>query len=134
MQKHRIKEELEALLNKASYHESVIGEIKRLVIDKGITDQFVRIFSKNLELINQLGREVTKTNNFEKLKDADGLYAMKFKEKQMNLRMLFSYNESSKTICLHLFYERKGKSKEEYKSHIPVAKKRMKEEERWTVN
>ena len=83
------------------------------------------IFAKNIELIETLGMDVIQTNNFEKLKNANGLYSMKFKGKDMNLRMLYSYDENTETIMLHLFYERDDASKDSYEEHIPIALRRM---------
>lgn len=125
MKKYKTEQKLYELLNRVSIHDDVIDEIEELVVKKGITKQFVRMLDKNIKQIEELGTDVTYTNNFEKLKDANGLYSMKFKGKDMNLRMLFSYNECTNTIMLHLFYERDDSRRERYEKHIPIAIKRM---------
>ncbi len=129
MKRYKAQEKLVEILSKVKYHEAVLDEIKELVLAKGIAEQFIRSFAKNVTLIEELGRDVTKTNNFEKLSGADGLYSMKFKGRNMNLRMLYSYDILSNTIFLHLFYERDDSGKESYNQHIPIAKKRMEERE-----
>lgn len=125
MKKYKTKIRLNELLSRVKIHEDVFEEIESLVIKKGITNQFVRMLEKNIDKIEVLGAYVTKTNNFEKLKDANGLYSMKFKGKDMNLRMLYSYDEYTNTIMLHLFYERDDSKRDRYENHIPIALKRM---------
>lgn len=78
MKRYKAQEKLVEILSKVKYHEAVLDEIKELVLAKGIAEQFIRSFAKNVTLIEELGRDVTKTNNFEKLSGADGLYSMKF--------------------------------------------------------
>lgn len=125
MKTYKTKQKLYELLSRVKFHEDVIDEIDRLVVQKGITNQFVRMLEKNIDKIETLGTDVTRTNNFEKLKDAKGLYSMKFKGKNMNLRMLYSYDTETNTIMLHMFYEREDSRKERYEEHIPIALKRM---------
>lgn len=126
MKRFKAEQELFELLNRVKFHDAVIEEIKSLVVKNGITKQFVKMFAKNIEMIETLGLDVVHTNNFEKLKDANGLYSMKFKGKNMNLRMLYSYDIDTNTIMLHLFYEREDSRKERYEDHIPIALERMK--------
>lgn len=129
MNKYKTQQKLAELLEEVEFHEAVLDEINDLVLKKGIVAQFIRIFEKNIALIKELGKSVTATKNFETLRGAEGLCSMKFKGKDMNLRMLYSYDESSNTIFLHLFYERDDSSNESYKKHISIAKKRMNERE-----
>ena len=125
MKRYETRLKLLELLSRVKFHESVLDEIEELVVKKGLTNQFVRMLENNICKIETLGADVTKTNNFEKLKEANGLYSMKFKGKNMNLRMLYSYDEYTNTIMLHLFYERDDSRRERYENHIPIALKRM---------
>lgn len=129
MNKHKTQEELIQLLKDVEFHDLVIDEIKALVLRKGqsVTKEFVKLFQKNKKMIDELGRDITKTNNFEKLTGVANLYSMKFKSPSMNLRMLFSYDEVSNTIFLHLFYEKDDSGMDSYSKHIPIAKERMKD-------
>ena len=56
---------------------------------------------------------------------------MKFKGKNMNLRMLYSYDIFTDTIILHCFYERDDSGAGGYEEHIPVALARKKEMEKY---
>ena len=123
------KLELMETFSKVLFHDKVIDEVMNLVIGKGIEEQFINAFHKNIELIERLGVNVVQLKNFEKLKGVDGLYSMKFKGKNMNLRMLYSYDVSSETIMLHFFYERDDSKKDRYVDHIPIAVARKKEME-----
>lgn len=125
MKRYQAEQRLYELLSKVKFHEDVIDEIINLVVKTGITDQFVKLLAKNIEMIETLGLEVVQNKNFEKLKDANGLYSMKFKGKNMNLRMLYSYDVDTNTIMLHLFYERDDSRRERYEDHIPIALQRM---------
>lgn len=90
-----------------SCHELVIDEIITLVVNAGITSQFIMLLEKNLTMIEELGVKIIQTNNFEKLKNADGIYSMKFKGKNMNFRMLYSFDKDFSVIFLHCFIKKK---------------------------
>ena len=127
MDRHKAKMQIEAIIDGVLFHDDVIDEILDLVVGSGIERQFFKKLISNIELIKSLGLKVIENKNFEKLKDADNLYSMKFKGKNMNLRMLYSYDIKSSTIMLHCFYEREDSGKDRYSSHIPIAIKRKKE-------
>ena len=127
MDKYKARMQIEDTLNGVLYHDDIIDEIFDLVIGSGIEKPFFKKLITNIELVKSLGARVVETKNFEKLKDAEDLYSMKFKGKNMNLRMLFSYDVESSTIMLHCFYEREDSGKDRYSSHIPIAIKRKKE-------
>ena len=93
MKRFKAEQELFELLNRVKFHDAVIEEIKSLVVKNGITKQFVKMFAKNIEMIETLGLDVVHTNNFEKLKDENGLYSMKFKGKNIIfIRYRYEYN------------------------------------------
>lgn len=127
MDKYKARMQIEDTLNGVLYHDDIIDEIFDLVIGSGIEKPFFKKLITNIELVKILGARVVETKNFEKLKDAEDLYSMKFKGKNMNLRMLFSYDVKSSTIMLHCFYEREDSGKDSYSSHISIAIKRKKE-------
>lgn len=127
MDKYKARMQIEDTLNGVLYHDDIIDEIFDLVIGSGIDKPFFKKLITNIELVKILGARVVETKNFEKLKDVEDLYSMKFKGKNMNLRMLFSYDVKSSTIMLHCFYEREDSGKDSYSSHISIAIKRKKE-------
>ena len=124
MKKNEIKEKLSQLFQSFEYHEAFLGEIYNLIVGSGKASVFIRMFEKNIKIIKTLGRRVIETENFEKLQGAEDLYSMKFKGKGMNYRILYSYDEESKTIMLHCFYEKSDSEKSRYSSHIPIAMQR----------
>ena len=127
MDKHRAEEELIKLFEKFDSHEDVYGEIMELVVRKGRTQKFNKILQKNIEMIEQMGRDVTKLSNFEKLQGANDLYSMKFKSKGMNLRILYTYEGNHYTILLCCFDEKSDSRVNSYDKHIPIALTRMRE-------
>ena len=127
MDKYKARMQIEDTLDGVLFHDDVIDEIFDLVMGSGIERQFFKKLISNIELIKNLGSKAIENKNFEKLRDAEDLYSMKFKGKNMNLRMLFSYDVESSTIMLHCFYEREDSGKDRYSSHIPIAIKRKKE-------
>lgn len=127
MDRYKARMQIEDTLDGVLFHNAVIDEIFDLVMGSGIEKPFFKKLITNIELVKILGARVVETKNFEKLKDAEDLYSMKFRGKNMNLRMLFSYDVKSSTIMLHCFYEREDSGKDSYSSHIPIAIKRKKE-------
>ena len=112
MDRYTAKIQIEDILNGVLFHEKVIDEILELVMDSGIESQFFKKLITNIELLKNLGTNVIQTKNFEKLKNIDDLYSMKFKGKNMNLRLLYSYDIQSSAIMLHCFYENDDSKKD----------------------
>lgn len=127
MEKHRVEEELIKLFAKFDSHEDVYGEIMELVVRKGRTKIFNKILQKNIEMIEQMGREVTKLKSFEKLQGVNDLYSMKFISKGMNIRILYTYKGDHYTILLCCFDEKNDSSVNSYDKYIPIALTRMRE-------
>lgn len=75
---------------------------------------------------------VLKSDWFEELRRTDGLYSMKFKKSQKNIRILFAfieYNSVKYALLLYVFEEKDNtnKSHYSYSAGISVAEKRLKE-------
>ena len=130
MDRYTAKIQIEDALNGILFHRKVIDEILELVMGSGIEDQFFKKLITNIEMLKSLGPNVIQTKNFEKLKNTDDLYSMKFKGKNMNLRLLYSYDVQSSAIMLHCFYEKDDSGKGNYSSHIPIALERKQEMEK----
>ena len=118
---------LQDLFSYYDIHEGCIEEIFG-IIDNRQTKTFINLFQQRTEQLKALGMRVTQTNNFEKLQGAPGLYSMKFKSPEINLRIIYSYNMEKPVMLLCCFYERDD-SKETYSKYIPIAKKRKREME-----
>jgi len=75
---------------------------------------------------------VLKHDWFEELRQADGLYSMKFDKSQKNIRILFAfieYNNVKYALLLSAFEEKdsKNKSQYSYSTGITIAQKRLEE-------
>ena len=75
---------------------------------------------------------VLKSDWFEELKQADGLYSMIFDKSQKNIRMLFTFIEYKKVnyallLCAFQEKDHKNKSQYCYSTKIPIARKRLEE-------
>jgi len=131
MKKYTAKLKLKKLFERVQFHEKVIDEIRELVIGKGIEEQFINQLEKNLNILETFGLNAVQHGNFEKLKGCEDLFSMKFKGKNMNLRMLYSYDVFTEIIMLHFFYERDDSRKDSYEDHIPIALARKEEMKRY---
>jgi len=75
---------------------------------------------------------VLKSDWFEELRQAEGLYSMKFDKSQKNIRILFAFiacNKVKYALLLCAFEEKDNKKKSlySYSKRIPIAQKRLKE-------
>ena len=100
MDKYKTNSDLLKLFRLFKYHDDVLSEVMQLVVNKGLTTVFISLLRKNIKMMEELGGDVTRLSNFEKLKGADGLYSMKFKGHDMNLRIIYSYDGNSCTVLL----------------------------------
>lgn len=129
MKKYLVQEELLNLFSRFRYHEKVLDEIQKLIIDAGLAKPFIKMLQKRIDMIEKLGSNIVQLESFEKLTGIPDLYSMKFKGKDLNHRILFSYDDKSRTILLHCFYEKDDSGRTSYRSHIPIAVQRNKEME-----
>jgi len=129
MRKYKTHKKLIELFSQFKYHPDILDEIMELVVEKGKTNQFVKILQKNIKIIDTLKLEVTKLKNFEKLQNANDLYSMKFKGTDMNIRILYSYDGDAYTLLLCCFEEKEDSNVNSYKRYIPIAQKRRQEME-----
>lgn len=108
-------------------HEGFVDDIQKLVMGTGNEKEFFRMVIKGIQLVKELGNDVLRLKNFEKLKNAEELYSMKLKGSRFNYRVLYTFGENSNTILLHLFFERDDAGKGRYETHMPIALERMRE-------
>lgn len=129
MNKHKTKQSLRNIFNRPGfiYHEKVFDDIAEIVIGSGKEAWFVNIFMKNICKLELLGENAIDGRNIERLKQSKGLYSMKMRCKELNLRLLFSFDKLHNKVMLHLFFERDDSRKDEYRTHIPIALERKKE-------
>ena len=131
MKKYKVKNELakSLLQENVVFHDDVIEEIEELVVKTGLVKEFIKLWNKNIAILCSLGKDAIKSSNFEILQGTGGLYSMKFKGKNFNWRMLYSYDEVNEKIMLHFFYEKDDSNRGRYEQHIPIAQQRKNEME-----
>jgi len=99
----------------------------------GHKDDFRGKYRQRLQFLdNHQEKCILKSDWFEELKQADGLYTMKFNKSQKNIRILFTfikYKGFKYALLLSAFEEKDNKnmSHYSYSAHIPLARKRIKE-------
>lgn len=130
MNKYKTELELFELFNSFRYHESILDEIMELVVKKGRTKKFYAMLEKNIRMIKELGEKVIKLNSFEKLQNIPDIYSMKFKSNDMNLRILYKFENGCYVLLLCAFEEKSDSGKDSYRKYIPIASKRMLEMEK----
>jgi hypothetical protein len=129
MKKHKSKQALKKIFNKPGfvYHDKIFDEITEIIVGSGKEDWFVRVFAKNLYKLEELGEDAIDGRSIERLKQAQGLCSLKMRCKELNLRLLFSFDKFQDKVMLHLFFERDDSTKDKYSTHIPIALERKKD-------
>lgn len=109
-------------------HAALNEELKDLIAKSGYVDKLKKDYLKTLRFLENLKVMciIMDKNKFEKLKDANGLYAMRLKGEK-NIRILFMFtrmNNHDIAILLTCFQE---KDKDDYRSAIRLANERKME-------
>ena len=121
MDKISIKELLESLFGeKFRFHPEFIEEYDRLVKESGEEEKINNLLVRRLSAIIELGNRDYGLKWLEHLKDYGNMYSLHVDTNTQNYRLLFS-KSSNKKYFLHMFYERSGKKKSSYESHVPIA-------------
>ncbi|HIZ83965.1 MAG TPA: type II toxin-antitoxin system RelE/ParE family toxin [Firmicutes bacterium] len=118
-------EKLKKLFENVNIHPDLLMDLHELVIGTGFEKDFFYLLTSKLNILCQLKHDATYRTDFEKLDGAPGLYSIKLKSSRFNIRIIYSYIKNGE-ILLHGFYERKGKRKTEYQSHIQISQQRFK--------
>ncbi len=107
-------------------HPAFFKEFIELVDKSGEKHKILDKTLKLLFFMQELGLDMCKHPKIEHLKKEGNLYSLHINTSNHNLRVLFSVRGEGK-IFLHTFFEKEGKNKTEYRSHIPIAIKRRNE-------
>lgn len=113
-------------------HWDFESELKDLLERSGQKADFCGKYKLRLRFLDERkGKCTFKRDWFEKLKKANKLYSIKFKDEK-NIRIIFSFIEyrgCNYALLLHAFEEKddKNKSRYSYDGAIPVAQQRLKE-------
>lgn len=129
MNKYKTQQGLKKLFIRPGfvYHEKIFDEIEDIVIGSGKEAWFVSVLAKNIYKLEVLGDKAIDGKNIERLKETHGLCSIKMRCKELNLRLLFSFDKFQDKIMLHLFFEKDDSKKGQYSAHIPIALERKRE-------
>jgi len=114
-------------------HWNFENDLQDILEKSGHKADFWGKYKQRLQFLDDRQKEcVLKSDWFEKLKQADGLYSMIFNRTQKNIRILFTfieYNKLKYALLLYAFEEKDNKnmSQYSYSTRIPLAQKRLKE-------
>ncbi len=121
MDKINIKELLESFFgNMFLFHPEFLVEYGELIKKSGEEKKITNLLVKRLLAIKELGHPDDGLPWLEHLKSYDNMYSLHINTNTQNYRLLFS-KSSNKKYFLHMFYERSGKKKSSYESHVPIA-------------
>ena len=123
MNKQDILNELDRFFYSVLVHPDLIGELTRLIFNSGFEAKFFALLVTRLQQLAVYGVRAIILKEFELL--GDGLYSMHLSGKGFNIRILYGFLKNNQPVLLLSFYERAGKSKTDYSSHIPVASERL---------
>lgn len=104
-------------------------DLKDLLKGSGIDNKFISQFRQRLKFLESYGRNcIKKTDWFEKLKNANDMYSMRFKLPK-NIRIIFTIQCDEISILLCSFDEKsdKVKGKNSYTQNIEIAMLRLKD-------
>ena len=110
------------------YHVSFLEELYTILRKElsGKEKQLFKQLATQLENIRKMGRMVYMADRNERLKgDGSRYYSIHLSSAQYNVRLLVYITGSGIPYFLSAFYERGGKSRTDYSSHIPVLDKRL---------
>lgn len=107
-------------------HPKFEDEFLSLIIKTGEEELIIEILKRLLMVMKSYGNNMYEHKKIEKLKKCKNISSLHIDTKNNNLRVLFSRLHTGE-ILLHTFYERQGKKRTEYQSHIPEALSRLTE-------
>lgn len=107
------------------YSDSLLSELSEILKETGVEHKFVKTLLLRLHVLGQEGAYAVSSKEFEPI--GEGLFSMHLPGKGYNIRILYGFLENQQPALLYAFYERAGKRKTDYTTHIPVAKERLKQ-------
>ena len=118
---------LEAEFSNLKWHPSCLEELASLAASGGYARRLYGELFGKLRMLSQLGHEAAKSPPaFKKLTGAPGLCRIALRSKAYNIRIIYAFSKS-RGVLLLAFYEKSGKRKTDYSTHIPPALARLQE-------
>lgn len=107
-------------------HPKCFEELMQLLQASGSEKAFIRKLLEFLSIIYSNPTTFAFSSGLENIKGESGIYSMRFKLREKNIRILFSIQENS-LLALTAFHERSGKKISSYSSYFPIAHMRLKD-------
>lgn len=113
---------------KIFYHPEFEDDLRNLIEKSGFGGKFKPLFKQRLDFLEERMEKCTqKSDWFEKLKNTDDLFAIRFNKKNKNIRIIFTFTDSSKKQIAILLCNFEEKDKKDYTKAIELATKRRAE-------
>lgn len=128
MKREDILNFLAAIFNSIMVHDALIKDLSNIIERSGFEKKFFKMLMARLRYLEEFGASaINYREGFESLAhQAEGLYSMRLKGSDFNIRILYAFLPDGAPILLAGFGERSGKRVSSYESYIPVAKERLK--------
>lgn len=129
MNKDDLRSQLEETFRqmKISYHKLLFDDIVQTISGSGNEKKFIELLYSRLLILSQQHHQAIQLHpkKFESMTGEKNLYSIRLIGKNINHRILYSYDGSE--ILLMCFHERAGKANTDYSSAIRVARSRFEE-------
>ncbi|WP_308541798.1 type II toxin-antitoxin system RelE/ParE family toxin [uncultured Oscillibacter sp.] len=112
-------------LSSFKFHAELIKELLPIMRESGNESSFINQLVYCLSILDDLGVLATNHKNFEPL--GNGVYSMRMKNGNYNIRILYMFFPDKSPVLLHAFYERAGHQRTDYTGKIKIARKRFTE-------
>jgi hypothetical protein len=120
---------------KIRIHPSCEEELKNIVDKSGCIEKFAKIFRLRIKHLEDYWKLcIQKKDWFESLRKAPGLYSMRFKNLQINLRIIFAFADYKDCQIVLLLCAFKEKESNDYISAIENAYNRIGKIDYITIN
>lgn len=106
-------------------HPKFENDLRNLLEKSGFEGKLKPLFKQRLDFLEERMEMCTyKRDWFEKLKNTDDLFAIRFNKKNKNIRIIFTFTYSSKKQIVVLLCNFEEKVKKDYSKAIDLATKR----------
>ncbi|HZK72276.1 MAG TPA: type II toxin-antitoxin system RelE/ParE family toxin [Clostridia bacterium] len=113
---------------KIFYHPKFEDDLRNLIEKSGFKGKFKPLFKQRLCFLEDRMVQCTqKSDWFEKLRNVDDLFAIRFNKKNKNIRIIFTFTDSPKKQIVVLLCNFEEKDKKDYSKAIDLATKRRAE-------
>ncbi len=110
---------------KIFYHPEFENDLRDLIEKSGFERKFKPLFKQRLDFLEERMSKCTEKKDwFEKLKKTDDLFAIRFNKQNKNIRIIFTFTDSSGEQIAVLLCNFEEKGKKDYTKAVELAAKR----------